>query len=104
MSDIIWYADGDTVHILATTTNPLTDAEINVDAITCTIKKAKSTAEKHWAGGVEVMAVTGMTNTGTGTYEIAWDTTGSHAGTYVARVAVTRGSEVNVEMMAIELT
>ena len=105
MSDITFYADGDSV-TFRLRTRDLDGNMVDVDSATITILKCTSTAERDWLNGTAVTtAVNGaaFTNFDTGVYRYSWSTTDDHAGRYVAEATVTRGGVTNTERILVEL-
>jgi len=105
MSDLTFYADGDSV-TFKLRTRDLDGAMVNVDTATITILKCNSTAERDWLSGVAVSpAVTAaaFTNFATGIYRYNWSTTDDHAGRYVAEATVVRAAVTNKERILVVL-
>ena len=105
MSELVYYADGDSV-TFKLQTRDLDGAMVDVDAATVTIKKCKTTAERDWIGGASTepaVSSDSFSNFATGVYRYNWNTASDHAGRYVAEATVVRGGVTNKERILVIL-
>jgi hypothetical protein len=97
-----FFANGDSV-TFKLRTRDLAGAMVDVDAASIVIRKCGSTNERDWVNGSSVITTTNFTNFATGVYRYNWNTTGSHAGRYVAEATVVRGGVTNKEKILVVL-
>lgn len=102
MSDLVYYADGDSV-TFKLQTRDLDGNMVSVDSASIIIRKCKTTAERDWAGGDSILTTTPFTNFATGVYRYNWSTSGQHAARYVAEATVVRGGVTNKERILVVL-
>jgi hypothetical protein len=101
-SDFVFYADGDAVTLRLELRDEWGNL-VGADSVTVTVRKARSTQNKDWAGAVEYLAPVSFENLALGQYRYSWATSSCPAGKYVAQSSVSRGGITNIERLLVTL-
>lgn len=103
MAEILtFYADGDSV-TLRLVLRDENGSLVNADSATVSVRRCRSTQEKDWIGGAEVLVATAFESLSIGSYRYSWATAGCHADKYVAEALVVRGGVINKERNLVVL-
>jgi hypothetical protein len=102
MSDLTFYAGGDSITFESTLTN-LDGATVDADSITLEVRRSKSDKYNDWTGGAVVQSPATMTNFALGVYRYNWSTAAMTAGVYHAECCVVRGAVTNRYRLKVTL-